>query len=199
MKKYFIFDCETGGPSPEMSLLTLYGMVLDQNLEPIDSIGLTIKPNNGRYVIRSEAMAVNKIDIVKHDSIAIYEKEAAAQFYNFAFKHGSQEKMTPIGHNLSMDIDFVKVHLLKDRENSTGSSWGKFFSYRRIDTASIAQYLIISGKLPNDLDGSLGSLAKYFKLSYDGAHNAQFDTELTLEVLKKQITLIANVPSILKV
>lgn len=192
MGKYFVFDCETGGTSSDMSLLSLFGMVLNEKLEPTSTIDLAIKPTNGKYIIHADAMRINKINLIEHDSIAITEKEAAAQFYNFAFSNGVSEKMIPIGHNVSMDIDFVKTHLLKDREHAEGNCWHKFFSYRKIDTATIAQFLMLSGKLPKDLGDSLESLAKFFDLPYDKAHNAEFDTRLTLEILKRQITLIGG-------
>lgn len=192
MKKYFIFDCETGGTSSDVSLLTVYGMVLNERLEPTDTINLAIKPTNGKYIVQAGAMAVNKINLIEHDKTAISEKEAAVQFYDFAFRNGANEKMIPIGHNVSMDIEFVKNHLMKDRESAEGNCWHKFFSYHKIDTATITQFLMLAGKLPNDLSGSLESLAKFFNLSYEKAHNAEFDTKLTLEILKRQIALIDN-------
>jgi DNA polymerase III alpha subunit (gram-positive type) len=194
MRKYFIFDCEMGGLHPKMSLLTLHGILLNSELQEIDRIDLTIKPNNGQYLTTAQAMSVNKIDLVKHDKVAIPEREAAKQFYNFAFRHGGQEKMIPAGHNLSLDIRFAKKHLLKDPDNAEGDAWGKFFSHRRLDTATIAHYLILAGKLPENLDGSLWSLAQYFGISYDGAHNAKFDAELSLKILKKLIGLVDGAP-----
>lgn len=194
MRKYFCFDCETGGINPKMSLLTLYGMVLDQNLHPIDKIDLKIKPDNGRYSISAEAVDINKIDIVQHDKVAIPEREAAKEFYDFAFRHGGTTKMIPTGHNISLDVRFVKQHLLKDEGHYIdGNAWGRFFSYRRLDTATISHFLRLAGRLPSDLDGSLQSLAKYFDLSYEDAHNAEFDAKLTLKVLKLLIGLVGDV------
>jgi DNA polymerase III alpha subunit (gram-positive type) len=189
LTKYFLFDCEMGGTDPEMSLLTLFGMVLDKHLGVTDTISLKIKPTNGRYVLSPYAMDVNKINIIEHDKDAIVISEAATEFYNFGFKNGGHTKMVPAGHNLSLDIRFVKHHLLKDDNNPDGHCWGRFFSHRRLDTASIALYLQITKQLPPELDCSLQSLAKHFGLSYDGAHNAEFDAKLTLNVLKKLIKL----------
>ena len=101
--------------------------------------------------------------------------------------------MIPAGHNLSLDIRFCKKHLLK-ADNAEGDSWGKFFSYRRLDTATIAHYMILTGKLPNTLDCSLASLAEHFGFDYSKAHDAKFDAELTLNVLKKLIALVDGAP-----
>lgn len=194
MKKFFLFDVETGGKNPKTSLLTLYGMVLNDQLQIQDTIDLKIKPNDGRYKITADALSINGIDIVSHDKVAIPEHQAAHEFYDFACKHSMGEtKMIAAGHNLSLDIRFVKQHLLK-ADNSEGDCWGKFFSYRRLDTATIAHYMILTGKLPDSLDCSLGSLAAHFGFDYSKAHDAQFDTELTLNVLKELIGLVDGAP-----
>lgn len=172
-------------------------MVLDNKLEVIDAIDLKIKPDNGRYSLAASAMKINGIDIIQHDTEAITETEASKKFYDFCFKHGSLSlnKMIPAGHNISLDIRFVKRHLLEEQINPEGNSWGRFFSYRRLDTATIAHFLRLAGKLPDDIEGSLGSLANHFGLSYEGAHNAKFDAELSLEILKLLIGLIDDAPS----
>lgn len=189
MKKYFLFDCETGGKSPKTSLLTLYGMVLDDQLEVLDEIDLKIKPNNGLYSVTAEAMQVNKIDLIAHNKEAALVTQASRDFYDFACMHSiGHRKMIPAGHNLSFDIRFVKKHLLK-ANNSEGNDWAKFFSHRILDTATIAHYLILSGKLPDNISCSLVSLADYFGLDYSKAHNADFDAKLTLQILKRFIKL----------
>lgn len=192
--RYFFFDCEMGGTNPDMTLLTLWGMVLDENLQLIDSIDLKIKPDNGRYLIDAYSIAVNKIDIVAHNEEAISETDAARKFYNFAFLHGGETKMIAAGHNLSLDIRYVKRRLLRDDIHPDGHCWGRFFSHRRIDTASIAQFLCLAGKLPRELTCSLQSLAEYFGFSYEGAHEAEFDTVLALKVLKKLVGLVDGAP-----
>lgn len=192
MKKYFLFDCEMGGKNPKTSLLTLHGMVLDPNLDVIDEISLKIKPNNGIYHVTAGAMAVNKIDIVKHDAEAIPLHEAAKRFENFVCQHSiGFDKMIPAGHNLSLDIRFCKRYFLKS-SNAEGDDWNRFFSYRRLDTATLAHGLILAGKLPADLECSLSSLANHFNLSYEGAHEAEFDAKLTLQVLKLLVDLMKN-------
>lgn len=195
MRKFFLFDCETGGKNPKTSLLTLYGMILDDKLRVMDTIDLKIKPGNGLYHITAEALSVNKIDIVAHDTVANPEKDVAGEFYDFVCKHSlGDTRMIPVGHNLSFDIRFVKRHLLR-ADNAEGDYWSKFFSYRTLDTATIAHFLILAGKLPTSLDCSLESLANHFGFDYSKAHNAQFDAELTLNVLKKLIGLVGGLPA----
>jgi len=189
MKKYFLFDCETGGTNPKTSLLTLYGMVLNSDLEVQDTISLKVKPDNGVYHVTARAMEINKIDLVKHNNEAMPIHEAAKIFENFAAKQAlANDLMVPAGHNLSMDIRFCKKYFLRAR-NADGDSWNRFFTHRRLDTATLAHGLILAKKLPGDLECSLGSLATHFGLDYSGAHDAEFDAKLTLEVLKLLIGL----------
>lgn len=170
-------------------------MVLDSKLKIVDTIDLKIKPDNECYSLAARAMSINAIDITKHDAEAITRTAAAQQFYNFCFKHGSFNKMIPAGHNISLDIRFIKRHLLKEEDNPEGNSWGRFFSYRKLDTATITNFLRLAGKLPDNLEGSLESLTNHFGLSYEGAHDAKFDAELSFQILKLLIKLINDTPT----
>jgi len=192
-RKYFLFDCETGGVNSKTSLLTLFGMILDHKLEVLDKIDLKIRPDNGLYVVGASGLATNKINIPEHDKVAINKTVAAKQFYDFCSKHtigsDAKDRLIPVGHNQAFDIRFIKKNLLP-ANNVEGDNWKTFFSYRQLDTASIAQALILAKKLPEDLECSLSSLANYFKLDYSGAHEAEFDVELTLKILKLLIALM---------
>lgn len=196
MKKFFIFDCETGGTIPEASLLSLSGVVTNHKLEVLDTINLKIKPNDSVYRLTANSIAINNINIVEHDKTALTEAEASNEFYNFVCKNsiGSEdsEKLIPTGHNVNFDIKFVKNHLLKP-DIHEGDKWERFFTYRSMDTAAVAQFLILAGKLPDTIDGSLKSLANFFDIDYSKAHDAEIDVEITLNVLKKLIGLVGNV------
>jgi len=190
MKKYFLFDCETGGINKETSLLSLYGMILNKNLDVQDCVNLFVKPNNGIYHVEAGAMKVNKIDLIEHDKVARPAAAAAAVFEDFICRNSlGEDKIIPAGHNLSLDIDFCKKNFLREADTNR-SQWLNFFSYRSLDTATLAQGLILAGKLPERLSCSLKSLAEYFEIDYSGAHNAEFDAKLTLEILKTLIGLI---------
>jgi DNA polymerase III alpha subunit (gram-positive type) len=181
-----------GGTNPKTSLLTLYGMVLDPKLQIIDTIDLKIKPNNGIYHVTAKAMEVNQIDIIKHDAEALPLQQAAKLFETFACNHSiGFDKMIPTGHNLSLDIRFCKRYFLKTSENAEGNYWNRFFSHRRLDTATMAHALILAGKLPSTLECSLGSLANHFGYDYEGAHDAEFDAKLTLKILEQLIKLMS--------
>lgn len=195
--KYFLFDIETGGLKTDLSLLTLYGIVLDQNLKVLDAIDLKVHPHDGIYRVWADegrGLSVNRINLVEHAKVAIPELQAMSDFRSFLCKHTglvgllgpAPNPLTVIGHNVRMDVEFTKQHLCRD--------WDLYFSRRHIDTASVAQFLQITGKLPKEMVTSLSELVTHFKLAVDQntMHDAKVDTELTLAVFKRMIDLATS-------
>lgn len=186
--EYVAFDAETGGIGVENSLLTLYMAALDVKLNIVDELYLYVKPNAGKpYVIQPEALAINKIDLIEHDKKAITESEAGQKLREFLWKHSKngKVKLVPIGHNVTFDEMFIWEHILGKKE------YEKYVSYRKLDTAVVAQFLKLQGKVPTTVTGSLTSLIEFLGLKFDGpgAHDAKSDTLATVAVLKGQLAL----------
>lgn len=183
MDKYIAFDCETGGLEADCSLLTAYFIVLDSDLTTVlGDLDLKIKPNaGGTYRVTAEALAINGINLVEHDKVAITQSEAASRLYEFLKIHNpdGKAKLVPIGHNVYFDEEFIKEHLIAK------GNWNKFVSYRRLDTGTIAEFLRLKGTIPRDVKGSLGSIASHLDVKLVNAHNAKNDTVATVKVLRK--------------
>jgi len=182
--KYFLFDTETGGVRKEMSLLTLYGHILDENLNILDTIDLKIKPDDGVYHVNAQGLEINKINIVDHDRVAKPLSEVKTRFKNYICGWSLNQKLTPIGHNVRFDVKFVKTHLLED--------WDRYFDRRHIDTASIGKFLALSGIVPKLKTYSLSEMAQALMIDVneDSRHEARFDADLTLNVLRNMTQLI---------
>lgn len=172
-------DVESGGLDTSKSLLTAYLVILDKDMNIVDELDLRIKPNDGIYHLAAEAMAVNGIDIIKHDAESITASDAATSIYNFLEKNNPKGmvKLIPIGHNVVFDIEFICAHTLSKK------SWQKYCSYRTLDTGTISQFLIERGELP-DMKASLGTLAAHFGIEFV-AHTAKGDTLACVEVMKR--------------
>lgn len=182
--KYIGLDVEAGGTTNDKSLLSVYFVVLDEDLKTIyGELDLKIKPNDGVYHVTAEALDVNKIDLVQHDKEAVTEGKAATLLYEFLEEHAPQGKvkLTPLGHNVTFDVYFIKEHLLKNIN--------KYLSYRVLDTSNVIQFLKLTGKVSRDLEGSLEKIANYFEIPIHTLHTAKDDTWLTVEVLRKLIQL----------
>jgi DNA polymerase III alpha subunit (gram-positive type) len=151
MRKYFLFDTETGGlDAKRNSLLSLFGLILDEKLNIVDNINLNIKPDDGIYHLDIEAMKVNRIDILKHNETAIPETVAGIQLRNFLFRHsGPSSLLIPSGHNIGR-LDIPMGERLVRFED-----WKRTMSHRTVDTATIAHFLILQGILPETNNCSL--------------------------------------------
>jgi len=185
--KYFLFDTETGGIRKEMSLLTLYGFILDENLKILDTIDLKIKPDDGVYHVNAQGLEMNRISLVEHDRVAKPVSEVKTKFKNYICGWSLHQKLTPIGHNVRFDVKFVKTHLLED--------WDRYFDRRHIDTASIGKFLALSGIVPKLKSYSLSEMASAMMIEVDESrrHEASYDADLTLQVLKSMKVLVKGI------
>jgi len=182
--KYFLFDTENGGIRKEMSLLTLYGHILDDNLNILDTIDLKIKPDDGVYHLTAQGLGINRINIMEHDQVAKPVSEVKNRFKNYIVGWTLNQKLTPIGHNVRFDVKFVKTHLLED--------WDRYFDRRHIDTASIGKFLALTGIVPKLNSYSLADMAAAMLLEIDESkrHEASYDADLTLNVLRSMTNLV---------
>jgi hypothetical protein len=188
---YIALDCEMGGIDLKYSLLTAYFSVFDDEFKMLGDLYLRLKPDDGDYLVSAGGMAVNKIDLVEHDKVAITYAQGRSELGNFLRNVTEQgkHKLRVLGHNVGGDVRFVwdKVYARQ--------KWETYVSYRQLDTATICQFLKDCGKIPKDIDGpegvsgSLMSLVRYFDIPYkeEELHDAKVDTLLTVEVYKKML------------
>ena len=83
---YLAFDTETTGITPtKHNLLTVCFIYLNEDLEEIDRLNLSIKYND--YTITIKAMEINKIDLIKHNSESLDLNKARTLLLSFLKKH----------------------------------------------------------------------------------------------------------------
>ena len=186
--KYLHIDCEMGGREKDYSLLTAYFLVTDDQFSPMGNLSLSVKPDDGSYIVSGQGMSINKINLQEHDKIALPYKQAKPLLFNFLKEQSAGSHLTPVGHGIRGDIEH-----LQDKLISVGS-WEQFCTYHFIDTSVVLQFLRACGKMPLDCDGSVEALAKHFNIwgnpcDEDKFHDAKFDAEITAQILKKFIDL----------
>lgn len=183
--RYLHLDVELGGRDLKYSLLTAYFMITDTDFNVLGELYLNVKPDDDLYIVSGQGMGVNKINLQEHDKIAISYKQAKAVLYEFLKKYGSTQRLTPVGHGIRGDIEHIIDKLISE------GSWEQFCTYHFIDTSVVLQFLRACGKMPVDVDGSVGALADYFGIKISGElHDAKTDTQLTAEVFSKFIGII---------
>lgn len=203
---YLAFDTETTGIySNKNNLLTACFIITDDNLIEIDRLNLSLKHND--YNVSIKAMEINKIDLIKHHYESVDLKSARNSLLDFLKKHKNSSELsynktfTPIGHNVTFDINFIKNSGLL-----TENEYMSFISFNTLDTICIAQYLKLTGDLPKKQSISLINLCKYYgiespsQVHSDGDlsktrqepyktgtsyHTAEYDIEMTLHLLRK--------------
>jgi hypothetical protein len=167
----------------DVSILSGYFAILDENFNLVEDLALQVKPDDGIYHVTGGAMAVNGINLIEHDKVAITYKAAKPLLYEFLWRNGRGEKLTPVGHGVKIDVDWTKEHLISE------GSWETFVSYRTLCTSSAAQFLRAQGKIPKEVSGSLGSLASFLGLPSVQYHDAKNDTMQTVLVLQELLKL----------
>lgn len=180
--KFFFCDTETGGLDPEVhSLLTLTITVTGKDLVPIDSLSLKIKHAN--YVVTAEALRINKINLVEHDKVAMPVSTAQTLLDNFILTHGSS-KDRPIfaGHNPGFDERFITntFDMKVFKEN---------VSYHKFDSVGLGLLLKLIDVLPEKQSLSLEPLAKALNVPMDDFHTSDGDVRVSINVVKKVVTL----------
>lgn len=189
---YLFLDTETGGIGLDKSLLTAFFLATNDKLEPLGELYLYLKPDDGVYKVTSEALGINKINLVEHEKSAVLYKNGGSLLYSFLKQYSNHGaiKLVPVGHNIGFDIAQIQDKLI------SRPTWENFVSYRKLDTQIVAQFLILCKKLDGSkTTGSLKSLSELFQVSTaeigaeEGFHDARFDTMLTRAVLSHLIIL----------
>jgi DNA polymerase III epsilon subunit-like protein len=191
MKRYITIDNETGGIETDKSLLTVYLGVYDETFQFIDDLYLYLKPPDDAYIVTAEALKINKIDLIFHDTRAIPYKEGATQLYDFLKKNSmdGKIKLLPVGQNVHFDIGHIHEKLLQKK------NWDKFVSYRLRDTGVLAGVLQDVGVIPDNVRGSLGSLLDHYNIDVDKntLHDAKVDAVATLMLYEKMVNQLRTI------
>jgi len=143
-KKYLVIDTETGGLNPEKnSILSIAGVLW----EP----GKTVEPVFDLYVkehfINAEeaALKVNKIDMNKvHTADEPYVVVKKIQNALNERLGSDRKAIQLVGHNVAFDVAFTKRLY---RHAGLESSYKDDFRDRAMDSCSILEFLMLSGKV----------------------------------------------------
>lgn len=156
---YVLVDIETTGLSPINDEIIEIGAIKVRENKIIDKYNELIKINRrlSPFITNLTGITDTMLKTGKLPTVVFKE------FVNFL------EDNVIIGHNVNFDYGFLcdkcKKYINYDLENEC------------IDTMYLAKKLV-----PNSINYKLGTLAKYFNVSYEGAHRGLKDVEITYEV-----------------
>jgi len=176
MKILFI-DTETGGlDATKHSLLTIALAVYSHgNILAEQEYIVKYK----EYVVTAKALEVNKINLVEHDSIATESSIVVQQIQMYIHRNFREdEKVIIAGHNIEFDNGFLTQ--LFENENE---QWSKLVSHRKLDTCSLMNYLMVTGKI-DIKSASLESSIKHFEIETKARHTAEDDVRATIKLFE---------------
>jgi DNA polymerase III alpha subunit (gram-positive type) len=187
---YLAFDTETTGLESNCNILTAYFIILDDDLNRIDTLDLKIK--HKYYTVYPQALEVNKINLIDHhnDSESLYLELAMIKLSSFLEKNKDNNKYKILGHNVQFDL---KMLISNNLINSDCIN-----AYLNID--KVYDSLILAKKLkqlkliPSKQSLSLSKICYYFELNESlidstNFHNAEYDIKLTVLLYKKLLEL----------
>ncbi len=190
MVRYIAMDLESGGIPQGCSVLSAFFSVLDENMKPLKTLSLKVKPNDPIYHVTAEALEVNGIDLIEHDKIAIPYSKAGGLLRDFLIEMSisGQTKLIPLGKNVNGDIKWITESILGAK------TWNIYVSYRVWEVTTLALACQRMGKMPYDMSISLGSLVKYFKITGIAGkiHEEEYDTLATVAVSEALLKLMAS-------
>ena len=180
--KRLVIDIETTGLSPKFhKTLTVGLLLIDVEidfLDILDSNHIFIKHKN--YNSSKEAMAVNKINLKKHELHAVLPKKACNQINRFIEKNVLHE-IPLVGHNITFDKGFLNALF------NQGETFHKFY-HKHEDTMWMWRSLQRKNLVPYK-GSNLQNVANHLGIDYTKAHNALADCEITAKVYHKLLSL----------
>ncbi len=182
--RILLLDTETGGTDPRQHDLLSVGLVVWQDGEIKDKKEVFVRGRPERCT--SEALAINGIQLDKHNRYALPRQQALAEIARFIDAHFDDKPVTAAGHNLAFDLNFLRVLF-----EEGGQELNHYISHRTIDTASILLFLALLEGHPQDLREAASSsraFAEYrIEMAPGSRHTALGDAVATAKLFTKML------------
>lgn len=159
---YVLVDIETTGLSPIYDDIIEIGAIKVENNKVVGEYNQLIKTD------RSLPLMITELTGITDEMLATGKmpETVLEEFIGFVGDN------VIIGHNINFDLGFLCNKCKKYLNYNLNNDY--------IDTLYLARKLV-----PNSYNHKLGTLAKLFNISYEGAHRGLKDVEITYEVYNK--------------
>jgi oligoribonuclease (3'-5' exoribonuclease) len=172
-------DTETGGLTPDFTLLEAAFVITDDSLNVKNTLSFALAPDDSVYRVHPRALEVNRIDIMTHHRRAVTYTQSGAMLSEFLYPYQQHaNRLTIAGWNVAFDLNFLRS-VYDER-----LVWDTLFSHRVLDVQVVSRFLQLLGRLPSTL-GSLDSHVRHYGLAIAQEHTALSDCMMTIEVLKR--------------
>ena len=189
---YLFLDTETGGLTPDHSLLTLSAIAVDASFNVVPvldfSPGVYLQLKHASYVTQPRAMEINGINLADHDvhGFTVDEaREVLSAYVRAAKQYFGIERLQPAGHNVGFDVQFLQAQVLPKEE------WRCLVSDKLFDTCELARRYGNRRSIPGGY--SLRNLCDVFGIDPGQSHNAECDNLSAIQLAKKLVEVSAFV------
>lgn len=181
MTKNLYFDTETTGLDAAANGLIQLAMIIEIDGVVVEEVNLKLKPHP-TDLINDEALAVNGItrEMLENEEGRLSCREGYLELIKILSKYVSQydraDKFTPIGYNVSFDMEVLRQFFLKNGDKYFGS----WMWWNAADPLQLLRFLKYARKV--DLpDFKLSSVCAHFGIPID-AHDALSDIKATRDL-----------------
>lgn len=180
---FFAFDTETTGLDPDKNeILSIAMIILNEAFVELERKVIYAFPDGE---VNPEAAKVNGYTRELWASRgAVDQTILFTEVYDFVNRY---KKLVPVAHNVKFDVAFLRALFLR---NNPSKAYNKIFSYKTLDTVSVAIFfdMVVFGKA----NGSqrLSELCNRFGITLDNAHDALADVEATVNLFRYFFTAL---------
>lgn len=183
MDPILFIDTETGGIDPEEHDLLSVGLVCWNAGIIEDTAEIFIEFDRRR--VTQEALNYNRFE--PDPERTVNGAEAVRQILEFLLKNFPRDAPVTVGgHNVCFDVNFLKRLFSQNRVE-----YGRYFSHRTVDTASLLLFLRY-GEVIREKVRSLDDAAGFFEIKTQRRHAALEDALITAEVFNRLTVLLKS-------
>lgn len=176
MKLLFI-DTETTGLDSKLNDIIQIGGLYEEDGKIVEEFNFKCQPKDYNN-ISSKALEVNKITVATMQTYPTADATCKEFLKVLRRSADYDNKVSPIGANCKFDIDF----LIKFFDKNNGGYMGRYIDlYSAFDITGVCRALKHLGIIKVS-DCKLGTLATYFKVKNENAHDALADAKVTREI-----------------
>jgi len=185
MEKFLWLDCETTGLDPKKNTVHQVAGEIVINGVSVEEFNLEMKPHD-RAEIQKEALAVSNLTVEQVMARKMTSGEAYRNFDRMLCRHvnkyDKEDKFVFCAYNSNFDAQFINEWYIK---NKNKYFFGLCHGGAYFDPLQLALLLEIkSGKRLFRPNRKLATVAKYFNVPLDNAHDALADIRATREIAK---------------
>lgn len=183
--KICYMDCETTGLDPNEHAVIEVAMIIEDGGREVGEKVWRMRPFATDKINKDalEKNGLDRADVLAYPDPVGQWQSIEKWLGRFVKKFDKNDKLSPAGHHVGFDVNFLKALWRKADKEKKGIFYGSWFDYRTIDSGAFVNWLIMAGAL-NLPDYKLGTLCEHFGIELTDAHTALADADAARQLIK---------------